>query len=242
MPDVVIYILFFVVAFLYASVGHGGASGYLALMALLSFSPGVMKPTALLLNVMVSLMAFISFYRARHFTTNILWPLIAGSIPFAFLGSLLPVSDILYKKILGLVLLISIVRLVWQKEKSNNLTKPHWLVLFIIGATIGLISGMIGMGGGILLSPILLLMGWASVKQTAAISAIFIFLNSVAGIIGQIKSGFPLSPQIVGIILFVLVGGWMGAYTGAKKLPAHSMRYVLAFVLVLAAGKLIFVK
>ncbi|MBI2285105.1 MAG: sulfite exporter TauE/SafE family protein [Bacteroidetes bacterium] len=242
MEEILLYALFFLVAFLYASVGHGGASGYLALMALLGFSAAVMKPTALLLNVMVSLMAFISFYRARHFRKELLWPLIAASIPFAYLGSVLQVSEVLYKQVLGVVLLLSIIRMVWASSEQSVKPAPRWYVLFSIGAVIGLVSGMIGMGGGILLSPLLLLMGWSTQKQTAAISAIFIFLNSMAGIAGQLKTGFNLSPQIYTIIAFVLAGGLLGAYVGAEKLQAKNMKYILAFVLILAAGKLFFVK
>ncbi|MBI2273106.1 MAG: sulfite exporter TauE/SafE family protein [Chitinophagaceae bacterium] len=242
MEEVILYGLFFLVAFLYASVGHGGASGYLALMALLGFSASVMKPTALLLNVMVSLIAFISFYRARHFRSQLLWPLIAASIPFAYLGSVLPVSEVLYKQILGVVLLLSIIRIVWESSEKPLSPAPKWYVLFGIGAGIGLVSGMIGMGGGILLSPLLLLMGWSTQKQTAAISAIFIFLNSMAGIAGQLQTGFNLGPQILAIIGFVLAGGWLGAYIGAEKLRAKNMKYILALVLVLAAAKLFFVK
>ncbi len=240
--DILIYLAFFIVAFLYASVGHGGASGYLALMALFGFSAAVMKPTALLLNVMVSLIAFISFYRAKHFRAAMLWPLILGSIPFAYLGSIIPVSESLYKKILGVVLLLSIIRLVMNPSEKSIRDTPKWYLLFTIGAAIGLVSGMIGMGGGILLSPVLLLMGWSTQKQTAAISAIFIFLNSVAGIIGQLKTGFPLSSEIVAIVVVVLAGGWLGAYTGAEKLKSRNMKFILASVLVLAAAKLIFVK
>jgi len=242
MEEILLYALFFLVAFLYASVGHGGASGYLALMALLGFSAAVMKPTALLLNVMVSLMAFISFYRARHFRKELLWPLIAASIPFAYLGSILQVSEVLYKQVLGVVLLLSIIRMVWTSSEQPVKPAPRWYVLFAIGAAIGLVSGMIGMGGGILLSPLLLLMGWSTQKQTAAISAIFIFLNSMAGIAGQLKTGFNLSPQIYTIIAFVLAGGLLGAYVGAEKLRAKNMKYILALVLILAAGKLFFVK
>lgn len=243
MQEIILYgLCFFTVAFLYASVGHGGASGYLALMALLGFSPLVMKPTALLLNVLVSFIAFLSFYKAKHFISTLLWPLIAGSIPFAFIGAIMPLSDSAYKKIMGVVLLLSIIRLVWNNSHQELKPEPKWPILFFIGAAIGLVSGMIGMGGGILLSPILLLMGWSTMKQTAAISAIFIFLNSMAGIVGQMKAGFDLSPQILSIIVFVLIGGSLGAYYGAEKIPVKGMKYVLAFVLVLAAGKLIFVK
>lgn len=243
MQDVILYgLCFFAVAFLYASVGHGGASGYLALMALFGFSASVMKPTALLLNIMVSLIAFISFYRARHFKQALLWPLVAASVPFAYLGSVLPVSELFYKKILGIVLVLSVIRLLWNSADKPLLPCPRWYVLSIIGALIGLVSGMIGMGGGILLSPLLLLMGWSNLKQTAAISAIFIFLNSAAGMVGQAGTGFNLSPQILAIIGFVLVGGALGAYIGAEKLRVKNMKFILAAVLVLAAGKLFFVK
>jgi len=143
---------------------------------------------------------------------------------------------------LGVVLLLSIIRLVWVSAERPLSPGPKWYILFLIGAAIGLVSGMIGMGGGILLSPILLLMGWSNQKQTAAISSIFIFLNSMAGIAGQMKTGFNLSPQIITIIVFVLAGGWLGAYIGAEKLKSKNMKYILAAVLVLAAGKLIFVK
>ena len=230
------------VAFLYASVGHGGASGYLALMALFSFSASEMKPTALLLNLFVSIIAFISFYRAKHFTSKLLWPLVATSIPFAFLGSSLSVSEGLYKKILAIVLLLSVFRLLLNSTEKPLQPLPKWYWLSSIGAAIGLISGMIGMGGGILLSPILLLMSWANQKQTAAITAIFIFLNSAAGMAGQLKTGFNFSPQILTIIVFVLAGGWLGAYFGARKMPSKNMKFILVFVLILAAGKLFFIK
>jgi uncharacterized membrane protein YfcA len=242
MPELLIYALFFIVAFLYASVGHGGASGYLALMALLSYSAAVMKPTALLLNVLVSIIAFVSFYRAKHFRPKLLWPLIAASIPFAYIGSVMPISESLYKKVLGVVLLLSIIRMVLTSSEKPVGPAPKWYFLFGIGAAIGLVSGMIGMGGGILLSPVLLLMNWSNQKQTAAISAIFIFLNSMAGIAGQMRTGFHVSPQITYIVGFVLVGGWLGAYIGAEKLRSKYMKYILAVVLLLASAKLFLVK
>ena len=233
---------FFIVAFLYASVGHGGASGYLAVMALFGFSATVMKPTALILNLMVSLIAFISFYRAKHFKQAMLWPLVLASIPCAFIGSVMPISEIVYKKILAVVLLISVLRLLWNSSEQTIQPAPKWYWLSLIGAVIGLLSGMIGMGGGILLSPILLLMGWCNQKQTAAISAVFIFLNSASGMLGQLKTGFVWDAQLWAIIGFVLVGGSLGAYFGAAKFKSANMKYILAVVLFLAAGKLFFVK
>ena len=231
---------FFLVAILYASVGHGGASGYLALMALFGFVPLVMKPTALVLNLLVSLIAFLSFYKARFFKPKLLWPLILGSIPLAYLGSIIPLPDVIYKRILAVVLLFSIIRLLIGKSDMEQKKDPPFWVLLLIGSGIGLLSGMIGMGGGILLSPILILAGWSNQKETAAISAIFIFLNSLSGLVGQFQKGFELAPGIIWIAASVLVGGWLGAYIGAKKVPIGQMKWLLAGVLMMAVGKLFF--
>lgn len=234
-------IAFLVVAFLYASVGHGGASGYLALMALLNMSPLVMKPTALILNLIVSLVSFLSFYKARHFKSSMLWPLVVTSIPAAYLGSIIPVSEPLYKKILAIVLLIAVIRMLLKPPSADKISTPKWYWLSLAGAVIGLLSGMIGMGGGILLSPLLLMMGWATMQQTAAISAIFIFLNSASGMLGQLKKGFDLAPSMFIIIAFVLVGGWLGAYMGSSRFKTTELKFILALVLVLAVSKLLFV-
>lgn len=242
MEEIILYgLAFFIIAFLYSAVGHGGASGYLALMAIFNFSATEIKPTALILNLMVSCLAFISFYRAKHFRSSMLWPLIITSIPFAYLGSIVPVSESFYKKLLALVLLIAVARILFLNKSSTTRPAPKWYWLSIAGAIIGLVSGMIGMGGGILLSPLLLLMGWSTQQQTAALSAIFIFLNSAAGMVGQVQKGFNLDQAIYIIILFVLFGGWIGAYIGAKKLKANQLKFILASVLIVAATKLFFV-
>lgn len=242
MEEIFLYgLAFFVIAFLYATVGHGGASGYLALMALFNFNAVVIKPTALILNLLVSCIAFVSFYKAKHFKSTMLWPLIITSIPFAYLGSIVPVSESFYKKLLALVLLIAVARILFLNKSSTTRPAPKWYWLSISGAIIGLVSGMIGMGGGILLSPLLLLMGWSTQQQTAALSAIFIFLNSAAGMVGQVQKGFNLDQTIYIIILFVLFGGWIGAYIGAKKLKANQLKFILASVLIVAATKLFFV-
>lgn len=242
MEEIILYgLAFFIIAFLYASVGHGGASGYLALMAIFNFSTTVIKPTALVLNLLVSCLAFISFYRAKHFKSSMLWPLIMTSIPFAYLGSIMPVSESFYKKLLAVVLLIAVARILFLNKSNATQPAPKWYWLSIAGALIGLVSGMIGMGGGILLSPLLLLMGWSTQQQTAALSAVFIFLNSAAGMAGQIQKGFSLDSSFYIIILFVLFGGWAGAYIGSKKLKADQLKFILASVLVVAATKLFFV-
>lgn len=243
MEELLLYSLcFFTVAFLYAAVGHGGASGYLALMALFGFSTAVMKPTALLLNLMVSLVAFISFFKAKHFKQSLLWPLILGSIPFTYLGSVIHITDLFYKQLLGVVLLIAVWRLLFTKAAEPEYTNAKWYWLSLAGALIGLVSGMIGMGGGILLSPLLLLMGWSGQKQTAAVTAIFIFLNSAVGMLVQFNKGFQLGSQIGVIIVFVGLGGIFGAYLGATRFRSIYMKYILSLVLVLAATKLFFVK
>lgn len=243
MEEIILYgLAFFVIAFLYAIVGHGGASGYLALMAIFNFNVGVIKPTALILNLLVSFIAFVSFYKAKHFKSSMLLPLVITSIPFAYLGSIIPVSDDLYKKLLAVVLLIAVARILFLNKSNSNGPTPKWYWLSLTGAIIGLVSGMIGMGGGILLSPLLLLMGWSTQQQTAALSAIFIFLNSAAGMVGQFKKGFELDQSTYAIIVFVLLGGWIGAYLGSKKLQSNQLKFILATVLIVAATKLLFVK
>ena len=171
--SLIFYLLLFTVAFLYASVGHGGASGYLALMAIYGFAPEVMKPTALLLNLFVSLTSFIQFYRGKHFNWKIFLPLALASIPMAFLGGLMSIDAAIYKKILGVLLLIPIIRFFFFKNTNSDSLKGSSLGLsLLIGGSIGFLSGMIGIGGGIILSPVLLFLKWTDQKQTAAISAV----------------------------------------------------------------------
>ena len=235
------YLLLFVVAFLYASVGHGGASGYLALMALFSMAPAVMKPTALMLNLFVSLTAFIQYYRAGHFSWRIFWPLALASVPLAFLGGLVSIEASFYKKILGLLLLLPVVRFLFFRHQDNVPLQPEKpLAAAGIGAGIGWLSGLIGIGGGIILSPVLLLLKWTNQKQTAAISALFIFVNSLAGLLGQWQKGINFTPEMTYYVVIAFTGGLAGAYIGAIRLPQHAIRYALALVLAVASVKLIF--
>jgi uncharacterized protein len=235
------YLLLFVVAFLYASVGHGGASGYLALMALFSVVPAVMKPTALLLNLFVSLTSFIQFYRGGHFRWRVFWPFAAASIPLAYLGGLVMVDAVMYKKILGLLLLIPIVRFFFFSNAQVEEKKKNTLLLSgIIGGGIGFLSGLIGIGGGILLSPVLLLLRWTDQKETAAISALFIFVNSFAGLAGQLTKGVQFTADMYGYVVIAFLGGLCGAYLGALKFRQNILKNVLATVLLVAAYKLLF--
>lgn len=231
----------FVVGFLYASVGHGGASGYLATMALFSIRPELMKSSALLLNVFVSLIAFIQYYRAGYFRWEKFWPFALASIPMAFVGARIPLSDSQYRKVLAASLILVVIRLLWQlraKETESRQIPLAWGLL--AGAVIGLLSGMIGIGGGILLSPLMLLFHWAKVKETAASSSLFILANSISGLIGLFSQGFRPEPQIYSWIMAGLLGGICGSYLGSRRLSAYSLNYLLAISVTLACLKLIF--
>jgi uncharacterized membrane protein YfcA len=238
---IIFYVLLFLVAFLYSSVGHGGASGYLALMAIFSISPEVMKPTALLLNLFVSMTSFIQFYRGKHFSWKIFLPFAITSVPMSFVGGLMTVDAEIYKKILGFLLLIPIIRfLFFANITIKEIKKSNLILSLLIGAAIGFLSGLIGIGGGIILSPVLLLLKWTDMKQTAAISALFIFVNSVSGLVGQLTKGIHFSPDMYVYVAVAFTGGICGAYYGSLRFGQTVLKYVLAAVLVAASYKLIF--
>jgi len=235
------YLLLFAVAFLYASVGHGGASGYLALMAIFNVSAEIMKPTALLLNLFVSMVAFIQFYRGRHFIATIFWPLALASVPFAFAGGMVHIDGSVYKKILGVLLIIPVIRfLFFSNIQIDVYKKPSIWLSVVIGAVIGFLSGLIGIGGGIILSPVLLLLKWTDMKQAAAISALFIFVNSASGLAGQFTKGIAFKPDMWIYVLIAFAGGMCGAYFGSLKFNQTILKNILAIVLLLAAYKLLF--
>ncbi|MFI5188298.1 MAG: sulfite exporter TauE/SafE family protein, partial [Chitinophagales bacterium] len=238
---IIFYILLFLVAFLYSSVGHGGASGYLALMAIFSISPEVMKPTALLLNLFVSMTSFIQFYRGKHFKWKIFLPFALTSVPFAFVGGLITVEADIYKKILGFLLLIPIIRfLFFANITVKDIKKSNLGLSIIIGAAIGFFSGLIGIGGGIILSPVLLLLKWTDMKQTAAISALFIFVNSLSGLAGQLTKGIHFSTDMYAYVVVAFIGGICGAYFGSLRFGHNILKYMLAVVLMAASYKLLF--
>lgn len=237
----VFYVLLFLVALLYASVGHGGASGYLALMALFNMAPETMKPTALLLNLFVSLTAFIQFYRGGHFKWSLFWPFALASFPLSFLGGLLTVDADIYKKILGILLLIPVLRFVlFRNIPVDQLKKSKLGGSLLTGGVIGFLSGLIGIGGGIILSPVLLLLKWADQKQTAAISALFIFVNSLAGLAGQLTTGVTIGSDKALFVAIAFTGGFFGAWLGSLRFPQHVLKYSLAIVLAVASFKLLF--
>lgn len=234
------FVLLFLVAFLYASVGHGGASGYLALMALFGMAPDTMKPTALLLNLFVSLTAFLQYYRAHHFKWNLFWPLALASVPMAFLGGLVEVDGTVYKRLLGVLLLLPVIRFwFFQRLDVKETNAANNIVLVVTGAVIGFLSGLIGIGGGIILSPVLLLLHYTDQKQTAAISALFILVNSMAGLVGQFTRGIEWSSGMAIMVSVAFAGGLLGAWLGALRFKQAVLRNLLALVLLVAAIKLL---
>ena len=239
-----LYILFifllFAVAFLYSSVGHGGASGYLALMALFGIAPASMKSSALIMNICVSLIAFYHYYRSGHFNWKIFLPFAIASIPASFIGSFVTVDAEVYKKILGGLLIFPVLRLfgVFGKESSET-KKINYLIAAIIGCSIGFLSGMIGIGGGIILSPVILLLHWAKMKETAAVSALFIFVNSISALAGLFSKGIHLDSSVWLWLAASLSGGFAGAYFGSRKIKSPVLKKILAAVLLLASFKLL---
>ncbi|WP_250436950.1 sulfite exporter TauE/SafE family protein [Hanstruepera flava] len=231
-----------IVAFLYASVGHGGASGYLALMAMFSFTPETMKPTALLLNLFVAGIAFLHYNKAGFFNKRLFWSFAISSIPLAFVGGMIDIEATIYKRILAVLLIFTILKMlnVFGKESEKINHVKLWQGL-IVGAIIGFFSGLIGIGGGIILTPIILLLHWGNMKEAAAVSALFIWVNSAAGLIGQFSSGVEISSQSFILVGIVLIGGFLGSYYGSKKFNNKILRQLLAFVLIIASIKLIFV-
>jgi hypothetical protein len=229
-----------IVAYLYSSVGHGGASGYLALMALFSFAPEAMKPTALLLNIFVAGIAFYHYYKAGYFNKKLFLSFALASIPLAFIGGMIDVEATVYKKILGVLLVFAILKMLNVFGKESNVLKPMkiWQGL-IVGGVIGFFSGLIGIGGGIILTPIILLLHWGKMKEAAAVSALFIWVNSVAALIGQVSSGVEISKATFLLAVIAFVGGYLGSYYGSKKYNNKSLRYLLAIVLIIASVKLL---
>jgi hypothetical protein len=232
-------------SFVYASVGHGGASAYLAAMALAGVAPAEMRPIALALNILVSALATWKFWRAGHFRWRLFWPFAAVSIPLAYLGGALTLPGSYYKVLVGVVLLYAAWQL-WRSARAGDemreLREPPVSISVAIGAGLGLLSGLTGVGGGIFLSPVLLMCGWAGTKQTSAVAAPFILVNSVAGLAAGLVAGTARLPAMTAILgVVVLIGGWLGAEHGSRRFANPVVRRFLAVVLAVAGGKMVLV-
>jgi uncharacterized membrane protein YfcA len=233
-------LLFFVAALLYSSVGHAGASGYLAVMAFLGFAPASMRPTVLLLNVLVASLGVRAFVAAGHFRWSLAWPFLVTSVPMAYLGGRLSLPVETYRTVVGVVLLLSAIRLVVQLRSDDVAGRePPRGVALLVGAVLGFLAGLTGVGGGIFLSPLLLLAGWANLRTTAATAVVFILANSVAGLLGQWRALDQLPTEVWQWAIAVVAGGALGSWLGARRLPSPAIRLLLATVLVVAGVKLI---
>ena len=230
----------FIVAFLYGSVGHGGASGYLAVLSIFAIPVISYKPIILMLNILVAGIGFIQFTRAGYFKWKLCWPFLITSLPMAFIGSRIPVQGEVYNLILGIALIIPILRLlgIIPGEKSGH-RKVSVPVALIFGLVIGFLSGMLSIGGGIFLSPLLIMLAWADAKQAAAASALFIVLNSLSGLLGH-SAEINLSNESLIWFSSALIGGIGGSYFGSRHFAVNTVKYLLSAVLAIASCKLIF--
>jgi uncharacterized protein len=237
---IVFCILMAVVAFLYSSVGHGGASGYLAVMSLFAFPISVMKPSALLLNLFVSAISFFFYYQKEHFKPKLFYPFAITSVPAAFIGGMIPLENTIYKILLGVILIIAACRLFgFLSNEDQKIIPMNTIWAMVIGFGIGILSGMLGIGGGVILSPIILLLGWANLKETAAISSLFIFVNSIAGLLGYFMAGKSMPMESLYLVPITVIGGMLGAYYGSGFFSNKVLKYVLASVILMASIKLI---
>jgi len=227
------------VAFLYSSVGHAGASGYIAVMSLFGFAAAVIRPTALILNVLVACIGTIQFWRAGHFSWKLFWPFALLSVPAAYAGGYLPVSPSLFKILLGAVLLVSAFRLFLHQQDPTQVHRPQWPTALSVGALIGFLAGLTGTGGGIFLTPLILFCRWGRTRQAAAVSVAFILVNSLAGLVGYVSSGQPLPPFAELLAVAAIGGGFLGSHFGSRRFPARVVQLLLAVVLLIAGLKLL---
>jgi uncharacterized membrane protein YfcA len=231
------------VALLYASVGHGGGSSYIALFVLADWAPDAIRPAALMLNLLVAGIAAVQYYRAGHWYPSLLLPFIAGSVPSAWIGGSLTLNTHHYRLLLGLFLLVTAVRLWWNaKPLSDSPSTPHLVVALPVGVGLGLISGILGIGGGIILSPLIVLAGWGHPKMAAATAAAFIWVNSFAGLSAiAYKGGLPmiLTPEIAYMLGIVVCCGWLGSRLGSSRASLTQLNRLLGLVTLVAAMKML---
>ena len=231
-----------IIALLYSSVGHAGASGYIAMMALWGLAPTTIRPTALVLNILVATIGSFQFWRAGHFQWPLFWPFAVLSIPAAYLGGYLQLPAAILKMTIGIVLLLSAARLLFRRGDPPDTAQPALLLAIGTGAAIGFLSGLTGTGGGIFLTPLMLFCHWARTKQASAISALFILVNSIAGLVGFVSAKHAVPSLTLPLSAAAIVGGATGSYLGSQRFPVRTICVLLATVLVIAGAKLIFTR
>jgi uncharacterized membrane protein YfcA len=229
-----------IVAFLYSSVGHAGASGYIAVMTLFGLVPTVVKPASLVLNILVACLATWQFRQAGHFSWRLFWPFAISSVPFAFLGGYLNLPTQVFKILIGLVLLYSAARFLIRPKPDEELHAPTKPVSVSVGAGLGLLSGLTGVGGGIFLTPLVILMRWARTKTASAVSALFILANSISGLLGNMTSTRQLPFFALPLAMAAILGGSVGSYLGSRQFSSLSIKRLLGIVLTIAGFKLLF--
>jgi len=235
-------IYFFVIALLYSTVGHAGASGYLAAMAMLSFTPAVMKPTALALNIIVAFVTTIRFAMAGYFSWRLFWPFALASVPMAYIGGGMQVDTTIYKILVGIALVFAAIHLILRSgiafDDAENAKYPSFGASITVGGGIGLLSGLTGVGGGIFISPVLIILHWAGLRRTAAVSAAFILLNSMSGLAGYLQKGGAFPDHLAFWSVAVVSGGYIGSTLGATRFNSPVLRILLGVMLVMAGVKL----
>ena len=236
-------IYFFAIALLYSTVGHAGASGYLAAMALLAFPPVVMKPTALALNIIVALITTVRFAVAGHFSWRLFWPFAVAAVPLAYLGGGMSLDATIYKVLVGIALMFAAVHLILRTtvatDDREEVAFPGIAASMAVGGGIGFLSGLTGVGGGIFLSPVLIILQWAGLRRTAAVAAAFILLNSISGLAGHLHKGGAFPDNIVFWSVAVVSGGFIGSTLGATRFNSPALRVLLGIMLVMAGVKLV---
>ena len=242
-PDTLIWIVLLmgIAAALYSTVGHGGASAYLAIMALFAVAPEVMRPTALALNLVVAGFGALRYWWAGQINLRLLAAFVVTAVPAAFIGGGVHVPPEFYRPMVGIVLWIAALRLFWQPSQlaEREIRPPSLTITLPIGAGLGLLAGLTGTGGGIFLSPLIILFGWEDARRTSGIAAGFIFLNSAAGLAGNLASVRGLPPELPYLVAAVAAGALVGTWLGAGRLPKRRLLQGLGLVLVIAGAKLV---
>lgn len=239
----IVLLFLFAMAIAFSAIGHGGASGYTAVLILFDYTPNSIRPIVLMMNIIVTTWILLNNRNKNHFNYKIFLPLISTSIPFAYLGGVMPLHDAIFRYAIAGILAFSVVRLIINKPfKQKTKIKPYWI--FLVGACLGWLAGLTGIGGGVLLSPLLIFASWASLKQSIPIVAAFILVNSIAGLVGFIQSGqmsqsIPMITQAY-MLLIALIGAMLGSLWAEKTKNSRVLEYLLATVLAIASIKMFF--